>query len=433
MSAFDKIIGYGLIKEELKQIADCLKNTAKYRRMGVSIPRGLLLEGDPGVGKTLMTMCLVEESGRKAFICRKDTPDGDFVEHIREVFEEAEDNAPSIVVLDDMDKFANVEGRNSYAEEYVTVQSCIDSIKGKDIFVIATANDVIRLPDSLVRHGRFDVKLGIGLPELSDTEQIIGHYLSRNTKVDADAHVVTAILSGKTSATLETVINEAGILACFEGGDTITTEHIIKATLRTVYHVSIPADMSSLPKIDLSAYHYDSETIYHEAGHAVMCELLRPDTIALIATFVEEENGGFLKRIKQDHPREFLDDEVNILIGLAGKAAVEVRYGTPGTGGELDFKRAYAILQDWYVNEAVYSFDLFSSSRGRSESDLMQYHEQQAITRRLAEYYQQAKRLLIENRALLDRIAEELSEKRYLIGDDIRRIKNELLTIKEAS
>ena len=119
MSAFDKIIGYELIKEELRQLADCLKSTNKYRTRGVSIPRGLLLEGDPGVGKTSMTMCLVAESGRKAFICRKDTHDGDFVEHIREVFEEAEENAPSIVVLDDMDKFANAEGRNCYAEEYV--------------------------------------------------------------------------------------------------------------------------------------------------------------------------------------------------------------------------------------------------------------------------------------------------------------------------
>lgn len=429
MSAFEKIFGYTLIKEELKQIADCLKNTAKYRRMGVSIPRGLLLVGNPGVGKTLMSMCLVEESERKAFICRKDISDGDFVEHIRKTFENAEDNAPSIVLLDDIDKFANAEGRNSYAEEYVTVQSCVDSIKGKDVFVIATANDTARLPVSLIRHGRFDVSLVIGPPDLSDTEQIIGHFLSRNPKVSADTKTVAEILSGRTSATLETVINEAGLIACFEGSDTITTEHIIKATLRTVYHVNIPSDMSSLPKIDLSEYHYDSETIYHEAGHAVMSEILQPDTIALIATFVEDKDGGFLKRVKRGKQREIMDDEVNILIGLAGKAAVEVRYGTPGTGGELDYKRAYAVLQDWFVNEAVYGFDLLSSSRGRSESDLMLYHEQQAITHRLAEYYQQAKKLLTENRALLDRIAEELSEKRYLISDDVRRLKNELQTI----
>ena len=241
MSAFDKIIGYELIKEELKQIADCLKHTDKYRKMGVSIPRGLLLEGRPGVGKTLMATCLVEESGRRAFICRKDTSDGSFIKQIRETFEQAEENAPSIVVLDDMDKFADADRHNSYAEEYVTVQSCIDRIKGKDVFVIATVNDTNRVTESLIRHGRFDIALRIELPDISDTEQIIGHYLSLNPKVDADTRIVTEILSGKTSATLETVINEAGILACFEGSDTITTEHIIKAVLRTVYHVKIPA------------------------------------------------------------------------------------------------------------------------------------------------------------------------------------------------
>ena len=207
MSAFDKIIGYELIKEELRQLADCLKNTNKYRMRGVSIPRGLLLEGDPGVGKTSMTMCLIAESGRKAFTCRKDTHDGDFVEHIREIFEQAEENAPSIVVLDDMDKFANAEGRNCYAEEYVTVQSCIDMIKGKDIFVIATANDTSRVPVSLIRHGRFDVKLKIERPDYADTERIISHYLSNKPGVDADARIIAEILSGRTSATLETVIN----------------------------------------------------------------------------------------------------------------------------------------------------------------------------------------------------------------------------------
>ena len=166
MSAFDKIIGYELIKEELKQIADCLKHTDKYRRMGVSIPRGLLLEGRPGVGKTLMATCLVEESGCRAFICRKDTSDGSFIKHIREIFEQAEENAPSVVVLDDMDKFADADRHNSYAEEYVTVQSCIDRIKGKDVFVIATVNDTNRVTESLIRHGRFDIALRIELSYL---------------------------------------------------------------------------------------------------------------------------------------------------------------------------------------------------------------------------------------------------------------------------
>ena len=433
MSAFDKIIGYELIKEELKQIADCLKHTDKYRKMGVSIPRGLLLEGRPGVGKTLMATCLVEESGRRAFICRKDTSDGSFIKQIRETFEQAEENAPSIVVLDDMDKFADADRHNSYAEEYVTVQSCIDRIKGKDVFVIATVNDTNRVTESLIRHGRFDIALRIELPDISDTEQIIGHYLSLNPKVDADTRIVTEILSGKTSATLETVINEAGILACFEGSDTITTEHIIKAVLRTIYHVKIPADMRSLRKIDLRDYHHDSETIYHEAGHAVMSELLKPGTVALIAAFCEDKYGSFTKQIKNCKYHEITEDEADILISLAGKAAVEVRYGTPGVGGMMDYRSAYFSLRELFVHEAVYGFDLIGGTVSKKDSEINMYHQHMVISHRIAEYYQQAKKLLTDNRSLLDGIAEALSEKRYLTGDEIRQIKNGIHTIKEAS
>lgn len=421
MSAFDKIIGYDMVKGELRQLADCLKNTEKYRRMGVSIPRGLLLEGDPGVGKTLMTMCLVEESGRKTFICRKDKSDGDFVDHIRATFDQAVQSAPSVIVLDDMDKFADTDGHNRNAEEFVTVQSCIDEIKGKDVFVIATANEPRVVPSSMLRHGRFDVKLRINTPDVKDTEQIIRHYLSTKPQVDADARIVTEILSGRTSATLETVINEAGILACFEGSDTITTEHIIKSVLRTVYRVNVPADMSTLKKIDLSRYHFDSQVIYHEAGHAAMCEILRPGTAALTTAFCDNLCGGFLKQIAEGRYEDPDRFETKILISLAGKAAVDVRYGTPGVGGERDFDAAYEMIRDLMSNEAVCGFDLLDG--GYATSDRYDDTLQQIASHRLAEYYQQAKRLLAENRDLLDGIAGALAEKRYLISDDFKRIK----------
>lgn len=123
MSKFDKIIGYSAVKKELKQIADTLKNREVYAKLGVSSPRGLLLYGEPGVGKSLMASAVIEESGRKAFVCRKDQPNGDFVKVIKATFEKAIENAPSIVLLDDMDKFANGDERHPDAEEYVTVQS----------------------------------------------------------------------------------------------------------------------------------------------------------------------------------------------------------------------------------------------------------------------------------------------------------------------
>lgn len=159
MNAFDKIIGYSSIKKELQQISDTLKNRETYDRLGVSAPRGLLLYGEPGVGKSLMASAVIKESGRKVFCCRKDSPNGDFIKKIKATFDKAVQNAPSIVYLDDMDKFANGDERHPDAEEYVTVQSCIDETKDKQVFVLATVNNIHCLPQSLRRVGRLTVPL----------------------------------------------------------------------------------------------------------------------------------------------------------------------------------------------------------------------------------------------------------------------------------
>lgn len=156
MSAFNRIIGHEQVKRDLMQIADILKNREVYEALGVSSPRGLLLHGIPGVGKSLMAQCLIEESGREVFTCRKTEPNGEFVKTIKNVFEKAAENAPSVVYLDDMDKFANDDERHRNSEEFVAVQSCIDVLRGKEVFVLATANETRCLPDSLTRAGRFD-------------------------------------------------------------------------------------------------------------------------------------------------------------------------------------------------------------------------------------------------------------------------------------
>lgn len=122
MNAFGRIVGYSSIKMELKQISDTLSNTQIYEQHGVSTPRGLLLYGEPGVGKSLMVSAIIEASERPAFVCRKDKPNGDFVKEIKETFDKAIAEAPSIVYLDDMDKFANGDERHPDAEEYITVR-----------------------------------------------------------------------------------------------------------------------------------------------------------------------------------------------------------------------------------------------------------------------------------------------------------------------
>ena len=156
MSEFDKVIGYEDAKMELKRFCDVLRNPEKYTKLGVTMPSGILLCGEPGLGKTLMARCFIAESGCRVFTLRKEKPNGDFVNQIKETFEKAKTDSPSIVFLDDMDKFANEDDMHRDAEEYVTVQSCIDACKGHGIFTLATVNDKHCLPDSLLRAGRFD-------------------------------------------------------------------------------------------------------------------------------------------------------------------------------------------------------------------------------------------------------------------------------------
>lgn len=178
MSEFDKIIGYEDVKAELIRLCDVIKNGEKYKALGVAPIGGLLLDGDPGVGKTLMANCFIKESGRKAYVCRKNKPDGEFVNEIKNTFFEAMENAPSIILLDDMDKFANEDNYHINAEEYVTVQSCIDEVKGKDVFVLATTNGTENFPKSLLRAGRFDTMIEVKAPEGKDAVDIVKYYLS---------------------------------------------------------------------------------------------------------------------------------------------------------------------------------------------------------------------------------------------------------------
>lgn len=146
MSEFDKIIGYDAIKEELMQLCDMIHNTDIYRKLGAKMSRGLLLHGEPGVGKSLMAMSFIKESGRNSYIIRRNKHDGDFINEIKGVFSKAAQNAPSIILLDDMDKFV-VEDKSK--EEYVAVQACIDEVSSLDVYVIATANSIRDIPRSL--------------------------------------------------------------------------------------------------------------------------------------------------------------------------------------------------------------------------------------------------------------------------------------------
>ena len=298
MRKFDMIIGYSAVKKELKQIADTLKNREYYEKLGVSAPRGLLLYGEPGVGKSLMAAAIIEASGRKAFICRKDQPNGDFVKNIKKTFDMAMEETSSIVLLDDMDKFANGDECHPDAEEYVTVQSCIDNAKSKDVFVIATVNNLYNLPRSLRRAGRFDRVIEVMEPQGNDALEIIRHYLqNKNVASDVDPKLIAHIMDGRSCAELETVVNAAGMYAGFERAEAITMEHLLEACLRIVFEVPTKAedgdDSICCAKL-LDANCESSQIVYHEAGHAVVSEILCPESVTLAYVYHRQRNKGGL-------------------------------------------------------------------------------------------------------------------------------------------
>ena len=152
---FKDIIGYNDEKKTLERIIDVLNNQDKYKKLGSSIPHGLFIYGPPGLGKTTFSKELLDNvENRKTYIIRKIKSDGEFMNYMGDIFKQAKENQPSIVLLDDLDKFAEDDNTDN-CEEFVAVQSFIDDVRCDDVFVVATANDKNVLPKSLLRSGRY--------------------------------------------------------------------------------------------------------------------------------------------------------------------------------------------------------------------------------------------------------------------------------------
>ena len=414
MMEFKEIIGYEDIKTELRMICDIISNPEKYEKLGVSQPKGLLLHGEPGVGKTSMAKCFVKATGRKVFTCRKKKPDGEFVKEITEIFEKAKENIPSIVFLDDMDKYANEDETHKNAEEFVTLQTCIDDVREMDIFVIATANELNDVPDSLMRAGRFDKIIEINNPQGEDAAKIVAYYLSQKSFVsDIDATEIADILNGESCAQLETVVNEAGIYAGFADKEKIDMQDILKACLRVLYDAPEKTDLLE----------DDIEKIaYHEAGHALISEILTSGSVTLVTVRGNHGHvGGFTA---QKNPKGYwyskkkMEDRVIAILG--GKAATEIVFGDVDVGAGNDLRRAYNVVARFADNYCSNSFDRWIPERNVS-NDLLVRKEMQVSTE-MERFYGEAKKILVENRELLNKVAETLINEKTITGSKLRKM-----------
>ena len=410
MKLFDQIIGYEETKKELLQIADIIHHPDIYFPLGAKIPKGLLLHGNPGLGKTLMAKALMEEMKRKEYVLRRNSPDGEFVKGIKATFDAAKTHAPSVILLDDLDHYP-VNEKSS--EEYTVVQACIDEIGDHDIFVIATANKLDDIPKSLQRAGRFDRTIGIKAPKNSDSVRIIEHYMQDKSFVsEVHSQDIAKLLVGKSCAELEMILNEAAIHAGYERSGNISMDHIVQAHLRDKYKDGMedPEDTYSEEELQQNL----KIVAYHEAGHILIGEVLLPGCMAF--AYLKHGDWSFVQRC-----RAMLTDEQSILVHLGGIAAEEVQFGYRTCGSHSDINKALNELHNCIVNEGLFGIQ-YSDVAFFRRSDALFDMQERIVHHEFDRHLTQAKRIIAENRNLLVAIAEKLLEKKMLVYSDIQML-----------
>ena len=413
---FKDIIGYDDIKDNLNMIIDVLNNKEKYESLGCSLPNGLLLYGSPGTGKTSMANSLINSLNRESFVIRKIKSDGSFINHINKVFEDAISKQPAIILLDDLDKFSEHDDNSTNNEEYVVVQSLIDQVKNQDVFVMATANDIGDLPNSLKRAGRFDIKIEVKKPKEEEAIEIFDYYLKRK-KIDNNIKVknIASILNGSSCADLEMVCNQAGIYAGYKNKERIEMDDLLKAALEHEYNALFVKRIGNDREL--------IKTAYHEAGHALVGELLERGSVAFITIM---KNDGDIEGFTSFHQNEryyanfkYMENRVKTL--LAGKAAIENVYNECDVGVTNDLNRAFRIVQRFIDDYSLDGFKYRNNQYIDTSVDVQNSFDKR-VREMIENYYVEVKLMLVEHRELLDKLANELRNKKVLFQDEIEKI-----------
>jgi cell division protease FtsH len=409
MSCFDLVCGYEDIKAELIRIHDVLRHKEKYETMGVKRPRGILLCGDSGLGKTRMAECFIGEWIFPTFEINKEKPGCDVITEIREAFAKAKEaGEQAIVFIDNLDDDAD---DNIYA----VLRACMDACREDDVFVLATAKDKDNIPDYLLRPGRFDKVIEVVPPTVEDEIEILNFYLAlKECASDVDVEEIAGIMRGNSCADLEMVVNEAAVYAGRACRDTITQQDLIKACISLLF--------ASPEKADTGKERDLLEVCVHEAGHVVVAEVLEAGCVAI--TSVRSHAGGFAGitcvNYDENNGRHMKRMERNVIRSLAGKAASEIVLGMVDVGCADDLAVAFRRVERLVDNLCAFGFEAYE---GPNSSETLKAKKEQLIAEKMAVYYQTAKQLLAENRAFLDKVTEELMCRKTLRQKDIKKLR----------
>lgn len=341
-------------KEDLEEIIEFLKNPGKFTRVGARIPKGVLLEGAPGTGKTLLAKAIAGEAGVPFF----SISGSDFVEmfvgvgasRVRDLFEEAKRHAPCIIFIDEIDAVARRRGTGmggGHDEREQTLNQLLVEMDGfgvnEGIIVLAATNRVDILDPAILRPGRFDRKISVNRPDVGGREEILMvHAKNRPLAEDVDLKQVAQTTAGFTGADLENLLNEASIMAAKEERAFIIQNDIKRAFIK----VGIGAEKKSRVISDKEK----KITAYHEAGHAILFHVL-PDvgpvyTVSIIPT----GNGaaGYTMPLPEKDEMFITKGQLlqDIMVSLGGRIAEEIIFGDITTGASSDIKKATSAARD---------------------------------------------------------------------------------------
>lgn len=411
MNAFDRVIGYQSEKNRLIQVVDMLKNRDLYKKMGAKLPKGILIYGDPGMGKTMLANAFIEESGVKSFSIRKNKGKENMIKEIEKTFINASKEEVSIVFIDDIDKFSDKKCEDVDDEAFVAIQSGIDSVKMSDVLVVATANNFLKLPKSLTRKGRFDIEMQLEPPSEDDAKKIIAHYLQdKPVSKELDYNDVYRLLGYSSCAYLQSVLNESAIYSASKRKECIDIDDILMAC-KSEEEVDMDENQKR-SKEDMK------RIAIHEAGHACIAEVLKKGSVGFIKVNLNKQNiqGGYTNVEGMTRRPEV------VLLDLGGKAASELFYeGRCGSGCQSDLSDALDVLASGISDNGIYGMALLG---GDTISNTLRFAQQSVARAELERYFFLAKDILMKNKEFFTRIYEQLVEKNYLLYSDVQRIRD---------
>ena len=430
---FTNVAGLEEEKEELEEVVDFLKNPQKYTSVGARIPKGMLLVGPPGTGKTLLAKAVAGEAGVPFF----SISGSDFVEmfvgvgasRVRDLFEEAQKNAPCIVFIDEIDAVARRRGTGmggGHDEREQTLNQLLVEMDGfgvnEGIIVMAATNRVDILDPAILRPGRFDRKVAVGRPDVKGREEILKvHSKEKPLSEDVDLRRVAQTTAGFTGADLENLMNEAAIISARDNRRFIRQADIDKAFVK----VGIGAEKKSrvISEKDKKI------TAYHEAGHAILFHVL-PDvgpvhTLSIIPTGVGA--AGYTMPLPEKDEMFNTKGKMlqNIMVDLGGRIAEEIIFKDVTTGASQDIKQASklarAMVTQYGMSDRVgmiqYGSDEDEVFIGRDLAHTKSYGNEIAdvideeVKRIVDECYTKAKNIILEHEDVLHSCAALLIEK----------------------